>query len=109
MRFAFAALLALALGLLPVGTARAATMADAPQAPMSCHEMGGGGMMDHHPASDDMQTCAAHCLSQVNGQASFSRLPGPSLQAAIDAEFATVGDVGKPRLRDPPDPPPPRS
>lgn len=108
MRFVFAALLAFALGLLPAGTARAAT-ADAAPAPMSCHDTGGDRDMneDHHSGSD-MQTCAKHCLSQVNGQADFSRLPGPSLQASIDSEFAVLGDVGKPRLRDPPDPPPPR-
>ena len=111
MRFAFAALLALALGLMPAGTALAA-MPDAPEAPMACHDMGGmkGGQtdMDPHPASKDMQGCARHCLSQVNAQVDFSRLPGPSLQAAIDSEVATFGDVGKPRLREPPDPPPPR-
>jgi hypothetical protein len=108
MRFVLAALVALALGLLPAGTARA--MSEAPPAPMSCHEMGGDpGMLAHRrPASDDMRSCADHCLSQVSADLTFVRLAGPSLLAAIDSERMVMTDPGKPRLSDPPDPPPPR-
>ncbi|HJS79073.1 MAG TPA: hypothetical protein VJ748_00495 [Vitreimonas sp.] len=107
MRFAFAALIALALGLLPAGAARA--MPDAPAAPMSCHDMGQSPDVSHHPPSDDMRACAKHCLSQVNAPLNFTRLPGPSLLAAVDAAPTVALDAGTPRLRDPPDPPPPRS
>jgi hypothetical protein len=107
MRFVFTTLFGLALGLLPVGTARA-DMQASPATAMSCHghdgDMGGS---DQSPG-DEMQACAQHCLSQVNGHANFSRLTEPSLQNAIVAEIATDVSSAKPRMREAPDPPPPR-
>ena len=111
MRLVLAAFLALALGLLPVGTARAGVSADSP-APMACHEMMGAGSPmnggDEQP-SDDMQACAAQCLSQVNGQTVQAPTPGPSLTNEVNAELGGKLDLGKVHYRDPPDPPPPRS
>lgn len=111
MRVLLTAILALGLGLLPVTNARADAASDAPK-PMACHEMmGGAGHMDgggDAPASD-MQDCADHCLSQVNGQTIEAPLPGPSLVNAIRAELGGELDLGKVHYRDAPDPPPPRS
>lgn len=111
MRVLLTAILALALGLLPVTNARAGDTPDAPR-PMSCHEMmDGAGHMDSGDSAPahDMQDCAVHCLSQVNGQTIEAPSPGPSLVNAIRAELGSEIDLGKVHYRDPPDPPPPRS
>lgn len=110
MRLVLATLLALSLGFLPIDTARAEIGANAPAAAMSCHNMAGAGDMTHgdQAPADRMQACADHCLSQVNGQTSYARLPGPSLANAICAELVARIDLGKLHYRDPPDPPPPR-
>lgn len=111
MRVLLTAILALALGLLPVTNARAGDTPDAPR-PMSCHEMmDGAGHMDSGDSAPahDMQDCAVHCLSQVNGQTIEAPSPGPSLVNAIRAELGGEIDLGKVHYRDPPDPPPPRS
>lgn len=111
MRLVLSAMLALALGLLPVGTARAETTPER-AAPMSCHEMmGGGGPMDMGDSAPahNMQDCADHCLSQVTGQTIEAPSPGPSLVNAIRAELGGEINLGKVHYRDPPDPPPPRS
>jgi hypothetical protein len=111
VRLVISAFLALALGLLPAGTARAQTAAAAPPSTMSCHDMGA---MDHDTGSvpeapsHDMQGCADHCMSQVNAQVNVSRLSGPSLQNAITAPLADAESAFKHRLREAPDPPPPR-
>lgn len=110
MRLVLATILTLSLGLLPIDTARAET-GDAPAAAMSCHDMiGDAGDMDHGDQSPDdgMQACADYCLSQVNGQTSYARVPGPSLVNAICAGLVEHIDLGKLHYRDPPDPPPPR-
>ncbi len=111
MRVLLTLILALGLGLLPVTDAGADMAPDAAPA-MSCHEMmDGAGDMDsggNAPASD-MQDCADHCLSQVNGQTIEAPLPGPSLVNAIRAEPRGELDLGKMYYSDPPDPPPPRS
>lgn len=112
MRLLLTAILALALGLLPVTNARADTTPEAAPA-MSCHEMmmsaeGGMNSGDQAPAHD-MQDCADHCLSQVNGQTLEAPSPGPSLVNAIRTELGGALDLGKVHYRDPPDPPPPRS
>jgi hypothetical protein len=111
MRSVLAAILALALGLLPVGTARAQDEPVAPASTMSCHDQGGA-MQDmrsgDHTPDHRMQECADHCLSLVNGQPSVIRLPGPSLVNSVPAEMNELTDPGKLHYRDPPDPPPPR-
>jgi hypothetical protein len=110
MRLMLAAILALALGLFPVGTARAETASD-PSRSMSCHDMmGGAGNMngDDSAPADNMRDCADHCLSQVNGQTTHARLLGPSFINAIHTELGGALDLGKVHYRDPPDPPPPR-
>jgi len=109
MRLVFTALLALALGILPIGTARANTTPE--PAAMACHEMmGGAGGADHddQAPADRMQDCADHCLSQVNSPTAHTRLLGPSLMNAIRAELGGQIDRGKLHFGDPPDPPPPR-
>lgn len=108
MRLVLATLLALSLGFLPIDTVRAET--DAPAAAMSCHDTAGAGEVTHGDQApvDRMQACADHCLSQVNGQTSYARLPGPSLVNAICAKLVEFIDLGKLHYRDPPDPPPPR-
>jgi len=107
MRIVFAALLALALGFMPSAPARAREMPPAEMA-MSCHEAGGDINMQHPTSQHDMQDCANHCLSQVNAQPSFERLAGPALINVIRAERLGLTDLGHPRDRDPPEPPPPR-
>jgi len=111
VRIVLITLLALAFGFLPVGAARASALRHAQPATTSCHEMAGGQEkpVQHTPASDDQRSCAEHCLSQVNGHASFARPLGPSWIMALDSGYAPFSDAGKPRLRDPPEPPPPRS
>lgn len=113
MRFVLTAMLALALGLLPIGTAHAHSHRAQP-APMSCHAMAepaGQDMSEEHqsPRSDTLQDCANHCLSQVNGQAALAPLLQPSLVNAVRAERSGQMNMGKPLDRDPPEPPPPRS
>lgn len=111
MRVLLTAILALGLGLLPVTNARADAAPDAPE-PMACHEMmGGAGHTDSGDSTPahDMQDCADHCLSQVNGQTVEAPSSGPSLINAIRAELVGELDFGKAHHRDPPDPPPPRS
>lgn len=113
MRLVLAAMFALALGLLPVGSARAAVSAAAAPAPMACHEMMMGDHMpmnsgDEQQPSHDMQACANHCLSQVNGQTTEAPAPQPWLANEIRAELGGEIDLGKVFYRDPPDPPPPR-
>lgn len=111
MRVLLTAILAMGLGLLPVTNARADAAPDAPRS-MSCHEMmGGAGHMDSSGSAPapDMQDCADHCLSQVNGQTIEAPSPGPSLVNAIRAELGGRINLGKVHYRDPPDPPPPRS
>ena len=66
-------------------------------------------MQDMGGDADTMQDCADHCLSQVNGQTTLPRMPGPSLVNAISAELGGQVDLGKLHYRDPPDPPPPRT
>jgi|GEM_PF-3131847 len=109
MRLALAAILALAVGLLPVTHARADAMPE-PSMAMSCHDM--MGMADHMNGGDqpsnDMQDCADHCLSQVNAQTVDAPAPGPSLVNAIRAQLGGEINLGKAHFRDPPDPPPPR-
>lgn len=111
MRFVIAVVVALSLGLLPVGTARATSDATPSPAPTSCHEMASAAhnMDGRQPVSRDMQDCATHCLSQVNGQPAFARLSTPPLVNAVLAQLVGRADSGNPILRDPPDPPPPRS
>lgn len=106
------ALVVLALGLLPAAAARAQTAAPAPAATMSCHDM--GAMGDQPPAppeapSHDMQACAKHCLSQVNAPAIARPPVSPPLRNAIAAPLADTQLASKPRLKEAPDPPPPRS
>ena len=112
MRFVLAALLSLAVGLLPMGTARAEAGGPAHAQSMSCHDMdmgvGGHDMGGDQPAGHDMQKCAEHCLSQVNGQPAVAPVAAPSLMNAISATALGGADLGKPHLSDPPDPPPPR-
>jgi hypothetical protein len=111
MRLLLTAILSLGLGLLPVTNARADVPADAAPA-MACHEMMGAGMAmnggDEQP-SHDMQVCADHCLSQVNGQTMQAPAPGPALTNEIRAELGGEIHLGKVHTREPPDPPPPRS
>jgi hypothetical protein len=112
MRFVLAALLSLALGVLPIGSARAEAAGTADASAMSCHDMDMGvashDMGDDQPAGHDMQSCADHCLSQVNGQPAVAPVAAPSLLNAISAAALSGADLGTPHLRDPPDPPPPR-
>jgi hypothetical protein len=112
LRFVLAALLSLALGVLPIGSARAEAAAPADASAMSCHDMDMGvathDMGDDQPAGHDMQSCADHCLSQVNGQPTVAPVAAPSLLNAISATALSGADLGTPHLRDPPDPPPPR-
>jgi hypothetical protein len=110
MRLAFAAILALVVGFLPVTHARAKPLAE-PAMAMSCHDM--MGMADHtnqddQTPSDGMQDCADHCLSQVNARTMDAPQPGPSLVNAIRAQLGGEVNLGKAQFRDPPDPPPPR-
>lgn len=110
MRLVLATILALSLGFLPIDGARAEVETNAPAAAMSCHDMASAGedtQGDQAPV-DRMQACADHCLSQVNGQTNYARLPGPSLDHAICAELVDHIDLGKLHYRDPPEPPPPR-
>ncbi len=110
MRLVLSTVLALSLGFLPIDTARAEIETNAPAAAMSCHDMAGAGDAAHGDQApvNRMQACADHCLSQVNGQTSYARLPGPSLVNAICAELVEHIDLGKLHYRDPPEPPPPR-
>jgi hypothetical protein len=113
MRFVFAALMALALGLLPAGTARARErLVEPAAATMSCHDRMDAPM--HHDSGDetpdhDMQACASHCLSQVNAPALFTRLLRPALHNSIASDLSAAETAAKPRLKEAPDPPPPRS
>jgi hypothetical protein len=109
MRFVITALVAMALGLLPAATVRAEAMPanmEAHGSSMPCHGMAPVDLPEH---DQDRQSCADHCLSQVNGFAQVARLTGPSLQNAVRAGPVTTGALGKLRQREPPDPPPPRA
>lgn len=108
MRVVLAAMLSVALGLLPIGTARAQEEPVQAAAAMSCHDQGSAGHDMGGDRSDHKQDCADHCLSQVNGQPSFARLSAPALLNTIRSELGDRVDLGKPHGRDPPDPPPPR-
>jgi hypothetical protein len=108
MRLVITALLAMALGLLPAATVRAEAMPanmEAHGSSMPCHGMA---PVDAPDEDQDRQSCADHCLSQVNGQTVQARMLGPSLQNAIGAELGGQIHLGKVHFRDPPDPPPPR-
>ena len=108
MRLIVSTLLALALGFLPGSPARAQDMT-ATETAMACHDSGGQDTNHSQPVpADDMQACANHCLSHANAQPSFARLTAPPLLNLVSAERFSVTDLGHPRDRDPPEPPPPR-
>lgn len=111
MRLVFAVLFGFTVGLSPLATAHAQQGGVTPSAAMSCHEMADSdhdpNRMDQAPVSD-LQACADHCLSQVNGQPALVRIRAPSLLNVIRAEPTPMAHLGKPHFRDPPDPPPPR-
>ncbi|GAM99850.1 hypothetical protein U91I_03505 [alpha proteobacterium U9-1i] len=47
-------------------------------------------------------------MSHVNAQPSFARLAAPPLLNLVSAERFSFNDLGHPKDRDPPEPPPPR-
>lgn len=103
IRKIFAMFLAMSLALLP--TLASAAMSDAPPAAQSpCHDAAG----DERDTNDGVQSCADHCLSQVNASARFERLAPPSINNCIGAPLGIAIDSKRPRPDDPPENPPPR-